>query len=69
MTGRSDSVFFKLVAMLLKTLVKHVWSCGEFLASVGRLLPDHCQNQTHARLSARRDNGAEMTRGELTATY
>ena len=66
-TGRSASAFCNLVAKFIKTPVILEWSCGAVLAGTGRFYPNHCRNQTRARLSARRDNGAATNRGDLTA--
>ena len=45
-----------------------MWSCGAGLGGVGRLTSDQRWNQTHARLSAQRESGYEMTYRDLTAT-
>ena len=67
-TGQSASAFCNLVATLLKTPVRPVWSCGEFLADTDRLILYHRQNQTRTCLSTQRDSGSAMTSGDFTAT-
>ena len=56
----------KLVATLVKTTVRPVWSCGTSLGGMVRLVFSYRQNQTHTRLSAKRESGATVTCGELT---
>ena len=66
--GRIASAVCNLVATLLKTPARLVWSCGSVLVDVDKLISEHWRNQTHAGLSARRDSRAEMTCGDLIAT-
>ena len=55
-------------ATLIRNPVRPIWSCGTGLGGVGRLTSVQRRNQTRAGLSARRENGAAMTHGDLTET-
>ena len=68
MTGRSASAVCNRVATSVRTPVRPRWSCGVGLGGLGRLTSVQRWNQMRARLSARRESGAAMTQGDLTAT-
>ena len=64
--GRSDSTVCSLVSTSAKTPVRPMWSYEAGLGGMVRLVSVHRQKQTRVRLSARREIGAAVTRGELT---
>ena len=68
MTGQSASAVCNLVTTSVRTPVKPMWSCGDVLGSVGRLVSVQRREQTNARLSERREIGDAVTCGDLNAT-
>ena len=65
---RSASAVCNLVAMLVKTPVRPMWSCADGLGGIGRLVSVQRQNQTRAHLPAQRESGAAVTHGDSTET-
>ena len=68
MTGRSTSAVCSLVATSVKTPVRTMWSYGDGLGGVGRLVSIQQRNQTRAHFPARREIGAALTHDDLTTT-
>ena len=66
-TGRSDSAVCNLVATSFRTPVRPMWYFVYGLGGVGRLMSIQQRNQTRARLSALREIGNVVTRGDLNA--
>ena len=68
MTGRSASAVFSLATTSLKMPVRPVWSRGNGLGGMERLVSAHLHKQTRVHLSARRKSGAAVNSVDLTAT-
>ena len=67
-TGRRAYAGCNRVATSVRTPMRPMWSCGDGLVGVGRLMSVQRWNQTRARLSTQMESGATMTRGDLNET-
>ena len=63
--GQRVSAVCIRVKTSVRTSVRPMWSCGSGVGGFGRCTSIHLWNHTRARLSAQRESGAAITRGEF----